>query len=243
MIEKISSNSKNSEVDITTQSMLDVINEKDWSLDTFFTEQIRILSDLNIRHSTAILRNKMESEMQARDDKRDLPIRRFNLLIEGYKAHPDPAIREAAEEVSKIFDNYGVGIIKDSYIDTSSAVVSMLRDFKNSIMQSHIAKLDGVAAILDELEATQNEFQTYFITYEKYRTEEGKKENATTIKLQVLKLINESIVTYLRAMEMAKPDEYGETCEFIGTIIADNNDRVRRRLNGQKDEDDDISAN
>jgi len=57
----------------------------------------------------------------------------------------------------------------------------------------------------------------------------GSKDSATKIKTGVLKLINDDLVNYLRAMSKAMPEVYSDFSAATAQIIADNNDKVKKR--------------
>ncbi len=54
-------------------------------------------------------------------------------------------------------------------------------------------------------------------------------ENATTIKKEVVNIINNNLVVYLRAMEQVDEPTYGNFARTIAQIIANNNEVVKKR--------------
>jgi hypothetical protein len=67
------------------------------------------------------------------------------------------------------------------------------------------------------------------ITWEREKAKEGALENATELKKAVVAIINDQLVVYLRAMQMADPEMYGEFAATISVIINENNETVKRR--------------
>ena len=61
--------------------------------------------------------------------------------------------------------------------------------------------------------------------------------NATALKKDVIEIINDKIVIYLRAMEIVVPDTYGNFARTIAQIIADNNEVVKKRRKKDEPED------
>ena len=90
--------------------------------------------------------------------------------------------------------------------------------------------LPGGAEILAALQTAQSEFDTARVAYETERAREGNEANATEIKKEVLTLINDKLVLYLRGMEAVDEAAYGEFARTVATIIADNNVVVKKRF-------------
>jgi hypothetical protein len=229
MIDKILTNSKNSEVYSSLSLILDVLGEKDWTANTFLHKLIEELKHENTMLSTAILRIKVESEIKNKNAYRNQKLRALHHLIYGYCSHPDADIREAAEQAMAVFNKYGLKIIDESYPDESSKIVSMLRDYTTDKMQDSTSYLHGVNRLIGELQSAQDDFHSYFISYEKQKTEEDQLESAYNIRTRLLKRINDELITLLRAIHISQKAEYGEVCDTVATIVVDNNYKVRRR--------------
>ena len=53
--------------------------------------------------------------------------------------------------------------------------------------------------------------------------------NATLVKKEVLTLLNDKIVVYLRAMDQVNAATYGVFVATVAQIIADTNEQVKKR--------------
>lgn len=187
------------------------------------------LEPLSLVLTSAINRIKADSILEDSDENRDGEVRALFYLTMGLMHHPDPAIKAAAEEVYKVIDHYGLNITGENYSTESSLIASMLDDLSKQKLQDAIALLSGCAEVIAALQVAQNEFETARITWEQEKAEESTQQNATTIKKEVVMLINEKIVIYMRAMEIVDEPNYGAFARTIATIIADNNEVVKKR--------------
>ena len=118
--------------------------------------------------------------------------------------HPDPAIRDAAGTVDKVFERYGLKITGESYATESSMIASMLDDLSKQKIQDAVALLPGCAGVVTALQTAQAEFEAARIAYEQEKAQESTQANATKIKAEVLEIINDKIVVYLVSKQTFK---------------------------------------
>jgi hypothetical protein len=97
--------------------------------------------------------------------------------------------------------------------------------------ETPIAAMPGCAEQVAALQTSQDDFETARITHEEEKAGEITEKNATTLKKEVVKMINDKLVVYLRAMMQADDATYGDFGRTVGQIIADNNEVVKRRRN------------
>lgn len=79
------------------------------------------------------------------------------------------------------------------------------------------------------MQAAQTDFEKARIAYEAEKAKEGMQDNATVLKKEVLGIINDKIVVYLRAMSQVNPEVFGVFTSICEQIIADNNEQVKKR--------------
>ena len=177
----------------------------------------------------AVKRMKAESKLEEADAQRDEKVRSIYYLIQGYKYHPDKQISSAAVIVGKVFDNYGMDIIKESYAVESSHIESMLKDFEKPKIQVAVNALPGLRQLIVELSTTQAEFEAASVAYEEEKSVEGELESATKIKQQVVSIINDKLVNYLIGICLANEEKYGNFARTVAQLIDDNNSAVKKR--------------
>ena len=235
MLEKLMTNSRVTEIDAVSMRMIGAYQNTTLSSDPHLVSMFSALEPKSVLLTAAINRIKVDSVLESKDETRDDKVRSLSYLIMGLLHHPDEEIKSAAQEVEKVFDNYGMAITGESYASESSLIVSLLGDLAKPKLQAAIAKLSGSAEIIAALQAAQEDFEATRITYETEKAEEGTHANATTIKKEVLDIINDQIVVYLRAMEQVDEPTYGAFARTIAEIIADNNEVVKKRSKKKED--------
>lgn len=231
MIERILTTSRVSEVDAACMRIIGAYKNTSLSTDVHLATMFTTLEPMSASLSGSINRITAESNLEEKDEERDEPLRSLFYLVAGFLHHPDATIRAAAEKVNAVIERYGMGITKESYAVESSLITSMLKDLANPKLQDAIALLSGCAEIIAALQLAQTAFETARIAYEEEKAEESTELSATEIKVKVLKLVNEKIVVYLRAMEIVDVETFGAFARTVAEIIADNNQAVRKRQN------------
>ena len=230
MLEKILTASRVMEVDATSMRLIGAYKNTTLRTDVHLAAMFTALEPLSVNLSASINRLKAESNLEKKDEEREEPLRSLFYLIAGFLHHPDVAIRAAAEKVNAVINRYGLGIMKESYAVESSLITSMLTDLADREMQEAIALLSGCAEIIAALQSAQTAFETARIAYEEEKAQESTEQTASEIKVEVLKLVNEKIVIYLRAMEVVDVETFGAFARTVAEIITDNNEVVRKRL-------------
>ncbi len=222
-------NSRTTEVDAVTKQLLGAFKKNDWSSETHLTGIFSELEPKSVLLTSAINRLKSESELEKYDESRDGDVRSLHYLLMGFIHHPDPTIKSAAEKVKDVFDNYGVAITGENYATQSSLVASLLMDLSEPELQPSIAAVSGCAEIIAALQTAQNNFEEVRIVYEEEKAKEGTQLNASEIKKEIVNIINNKLVTYLRAMSMVDEATYGEITRTFAQMIEDNNEVVKKR--------------
>lgn len=197
--------------------------------DQYLVSTFTSLDASNTKLTLAVKRSKAESDLEEKDEIRDDKVRSFYYLVQGVSHHPTKTIKDAALVLLNLFDNYGLVIVGESYASESSLISSLLLDLAKPKFQDAIALLSGCAELIAELQTAQTAFEQARITYEAEKASEGMVENATIVKKEVLAILNDKIVVYLRAMEQVDPATYGVFTSTCAQMIADNNEQVKKR--------------
>lgn len=229
MIEKLNYQSRATEVDAVSSRIRGAYKNTSLQSDPHLPNMFTTLETQTVRLSAAINRLKAESELENKDEVRDNEAQGLFYLVEGYTHHPDAEIRSAALQVKKVLDKYGLGITGENYASESALVKSLLDDLAKPNMVAALALLSGCPETVATLKTAQNDFESTRIAYEENKAEQGNYENATTIKKEVAKLINNTIVRYLRVVEQINEPMYGAFARTVATIINDNNIMVKKR--------------
>ncbi len=228
-ISKIHRNSSNGEVDATVKVMLAKLNESDWSSDAFLTAIRTKLTALYESLNEAIKRGKAESELEDRDSTRDKALSNLFNLVKGFTS-VSGEVGEAAFTALGVLNKYGLSKTANAnYANESAYINSMLADLATTELLAALEKLPFVADIIADLKKAQQEFETAYKSYISELAIHSTKSSATSIKGDVLKVINEDLVDYLKVMSKVNAAVYEQIASEVGKIIADNNERVNKR--------------
>ena len=176
--------------------------------------------------TSAIKSDKTASTLDAADAKRDEIIRSLGTLLNGYAVIPVADKKAAAEKLLAVFGKYK-GITGESYANESSLVESMLEDFAADSLADSIKALEGVSSYLADLRAAQDEFNKANDEFTAASTNKG--ESATSLKKPLLSAINDKLVPYLTAMNLANKAVYGDFATKAEAEIEKVNASVMKR--------------
>lgn len=228
-ISKILSNSKTTETDTSSGRIISAYQKSGLSSDVFLTGVFSVLIPVSENLTGAIKRMKAESVLEEKDEKRDGYVRGIYYLVQGFLHHPDAAVKAAAVKIDDVIENYGLTIVSESYATETSLIESMLEDLGTTELQVSIEALSGLSQLIANLREAQTEFEQAKLEYDEERVKEGELESATKLKMDVISIINNKLVVYLRAMEQVDNEKYGTFAQTVATIIDDNNTAVKKR--------------
>ncbi len=184
----------------------------------------------NTRLSNAINHQRAESELEEADISRDDLVRALFFLVTGYMYHPDPAIKNAAVTVHNVLESYGLtAVVNESYAVETSLIISMLADLAATGLQASIALLSGCAETITALTAAQAAFEDKYRVYQEEKVDDKEQDNATTVRKEVVAIINSELVDFLRSMVRYDEATFGTFTLMVDEIIKDNNEAVKRR--------------
>ena len=175
--------------------------------DEYLKASMAQIESLSERITIAIKSDKIASTLDEADVKRDEIIRSLGTLLNGYAVIPIAEKKAAAEKLLDVFNKYK-GITGESYANESSFIESMLKDYASSELADSIKALDGVGSYITDLRAAQDSFNKANDEFTAYNVNKG--ENASSLKKPLLSEINDKVVPYLTAMNLANNAVYGD---------------------------------
>ncbi|MCT4588908.1 MAG: DUF6261 family protein [Carboxylicivirga sp.] len=229
MKENLFYESRNAEVDAAVLRCINAYKQTSLSEDVNLDAIMAIIITKSKALSAAVKRIKTKSQLEGADNTRDNTYRGFYYLVLGYTYQTDSAIRKAAIAIMSVLNHYGLNIINESYGMQSSSVKSAINDLSTEEMQANLALIAGASQALTVVQESQDRFETLFLAYETDKATESSYANASSLKRDLLKLINKQLAGYLRAMNMIDTEKYGAFCAVLDQIIADSNEIVARR--------------
>ncbi len=229
MIPKLNSRCRTTETNTTSDNLLMAFNKQTFEGDSYIVGLFTNLQTWSGSLRTAIHRGKAESILDELDVARDEKMQALNYLLLGATHHPMAEIKTAGENLFDTYMKYGLKIINETYAIESSLLESLLQDLLAPELQADITAVSGCTEVIADLQTAQNNFKVANFTWEEEKAKEGLTESATQIKKEVLSIINENIVVYLRAMQQANGAVYGELAQTASQIISDANQAIKRR--------------
>lgn len=240
-IEKLLHRSYNGEVATVSESIIKASATKGVD-DAFLSNVLEKIGNEEENLSYAIRQDKTVSVLETADDNRDNSLRGLFNLSNGYLYHPDETISTSARTVCSVLNKYPLsGMLRANYAQESALIESLLKDLDTEEIKAAIIPLTGISETVIVIRTAQEAFTNTFVAYSEEKARHNGKDTATKIKSALLKLINNELVTYLRAMIIAAPDTYGDIAAATAQIIADNNEKVRKRMNKKESVDTDVN--
>lgn len=229
--------SRVTEVDAGSERMIGAFQISGLDTDPHLSLMFSTLGPLSVKLSTAINHIKPDSTLEEADEDRDTKGRSLFYLVNGLCYHPSKRIKEAALKVMAVLNQFGLSMFSENYAVETSLISSLLIELAKTEMQEAIAVLPGCADMITQLQASQDYFKQTRIAWEQEKAEDGTHKNASEIKAEVLELINDKIVVYMRAMEVVIPETHGAFARTLAEIIEDNNEVVKKRRKDDGPED------
>ncbi len=185
------------------------------------------IESLSAKLTTAIMSDKIVSTLTEADKKRDEVIRSFRTLLNGYAVIPFAEKKAAAEKLLAVFSKYKE-ITGENFLSESSLVESLIQDLGAADLAASIAMLEGVAEYLADLRTAQDEFNKASDELTAAQLKKG--ESATSLKKPLFDAINNKLVPYLTAMNLANSAVYGDFIARAEAEISRTNAAVTKRI-------------
>lgn len=195
------------------------------SSDAFLKSVMDEVEKLSVSITTAIKQDKVLSNLEEADGVRDEAVKNLSTLLDGYEVFPVAAKKEAAKKLKAVFDKYRKSIITANYVSESSLIESLLEDFSKE--EETVGALDGVKEILEQIRSAQDSFVKASDEYNAAST--VKTESASSLKKPLLSAINDKLIPYITAMQMANSAVYADFATKAEGEIKRVNEIVLRR--------------
>ena len=230
MIFKILTSSRNTEVSSVSSNLLTAYNKTELSSDTFLQGFFATLDEKSTVLSGAIKRLKEKSELLNLDGIRDDTMRAVWYLVFGLTFHPEEEISNAAKKVFAVLENFGLGIINESYAIESAHISSILAQLSAESIHPIVNLLTGCQVLIERLATAQTNFEHARVEFESIKGNQDTFASASKLSTEMVKLINDQLIVYLNGKLVNDNGTYKGFANTVDQIIADNNMNVRRRL-------------
>ena len=230
MIARLKHNCRNSEVNATTGRISGAYHQSSLTENTALAAIFDEIDPKNQQLTEAIKRMKAESKLEVTDEVRDTDHHALYHLVEGATYSTLPEVKAAAVKVFQILQNYGLSVTDESYDTETSYLDSLLKDLGAESLQTDIAAIPSCAERIAILQDSQNAFNAARLEFQLEQSREGKQENATMLKKQLLALVNEKMLVSLEGKLMDDPATFSDFADAVNQIITDTNEIVKKRI-------------
>lgn len=236
-LNKLNRNSKVTEVYTAGITIHQAYSQGDWTGETHMIEIFAKLLETNQKLKTALDKGRVESTLKEKDSIRDQSVKALYYLVQGANYHTSDTVKEATSTILPIINKYGLNVTRQSYANETARIDSLLEDLSNVELQTKINEISGCGDAITTLQTRQNQFKTAYYEWEQAKAKLLSEMNASEVKKEVLQIINDEIVVYLRAMVQVNEEKYGEVHNTILQIINDQNLEVKNRFKKEEEEE------
>ncbi len=229
-IQKLSSNSKTTEVDTSIKNIIATYEKEDWASDIHLVGLFTDLKEQSEQLTSAILKQGEKSTLDGLDGLRDSSITGFYYNVKGYLHSRNKTVRTAAETVMALFDTFTLSIRNESYAVESSLVDSLLEQLAEESMTENISRLPGLLPFVLQLTEDQKVFKSAHVNLDESHADDAQKVSATVVKKEILSHFNGSVQLYMNAMAHVDDSRYGNLTRVVSEIVSENNRAVKKRL-------------
>lgn len=214
------------ELDGTLSSIVRLFDgDENAKKNTFVSAKIENIRTLGKDFNTAILQNKVMSNLSEKDDKRDKAFDEFCTAVNAYANLPVPALSAKALPVKEVCDKYKkANLTNVSFVSESSQLESFFTDI--APFSSNIEELEGLSDKLSAVKDAQAEFATAYDEY--IKSLDSKKDAATNFKKPILDALNKELFPFLNAMMIAKDADLASFSSDVATLVEKINDQVKQ---------------
>ncbi len=197
--------------------------------DQHLSKMMSELNGLSLRMTGAIGAVETESSLDEKDGERDGDTRDLFNFVKGQCSHPSKEIKESALVVWDTLDSFGIGIVSERYTIQTSLAKALLEKLADPSITAHIAKVPGVDTLIEKVKTSNDSFEVASLAYEHTKAHSTIKDSATDIKKEIIPLINNRVVVYLRAMATVDEPNFGEFTRVTAQLIDNTNKAIKNR--------------
>lgn len=227
---KVSSNSNIKDTAEVGKGIIDINTTNPISEDAFFTITFDALSAKPDALFGKIKEGWMESELEEKDEARDLDVRAIFYEVEAKCVRRNSEEQIKAKQLQAILDRYGLKITSASYSNESAEVRALIKDLNAPELadaRMAVPELDG---LIGNLEASQLAFDASAGKHLKNLANRENSKSASVIAKELRDIINDDLGAYISVMAKAAPAKYKAFADLMSVLIDESNKKVRDRL-------------
>ena len=216
------------------RAILNLIKENPIADDAYLDSQVKHIEQkvaaLAEENNSGALVNNMDDA----DLVRDLDTRSIFYEVKAKCVRRESDKQQKAEEIYKLLDRYGIGMINESYKQQSASVISLIKDLEAPELSPAIAAIPDLAELITNLKQSQAAFE---VAETEYINNYNKDENsvpAYVLSRQLEDIINKEFYIYLKAMTAVNAEKYSKLMSKLKSLFKKTNQEIKERLDAIK---------
>ncbi len=219
------------EVGGTAENILKAYTDCGLSEDANLQSIIDVLSQKNSLLITAIEKGKAYSQLEKCDEQRDNAFKALYHYLKGCTLVPGGDTKTTSEIIFSIFEKYGISMTYLPYTEQTAQMKSLIEELESENIKPLIGRITQLEGMVEALKNAQADFQQAHSDYTSQISALKKEQSASELKPQVLEVLNEQLVMYMRAMAKAFPQTHLKFATEIATEINKTNQNIKSRGN------------
>ncbi len=220
-----------SEVGGTGENLLKAYADTGITEDANLQTIINLLTEKNALLITAIEKNKAYSQLEEFDQARDAAFKALYQYLEACTLLPEGITQTAALGIFPTLKKYGIGMTRLPYTEQTAQMKSLIEELAKDAITEQSSKIVHLDGMIETLKQTQTDFQQAHSDYTSQISLSKGEQSATELKSEVLQIINEKLVMYMRAMATTFPDTHAQFAQELAVEINKTNQNIKSRSN------------
>lgn len=216
-------------ISIIIKAYLNAIAKLMLTADNVLKQIFDELTELNRQLAIALEKERLYSNLKAFDTQRDNAFRSFHSLIKGFLSLTDHAIYPAVQRVFAILDKYGVASTNQAYDTQTGLFNSLMEELAAEETQNAISAITYASEKHEALVEAHQNFINEYAAYRAKVNESKSQKSASDLVPEVLDVLNNKLVGYLRTMSNVDADTYGSFTDEIALTINQANQTIKER--------------
>lgn len=177
----------------------------------------------------AYMQQRQKSEISKYDAKCDNTFRAIGHMLKAYCKIENDTLLKHAKAINKTYKEYGLEITRFDIESQLAQYGSFIKKMKEEENLDHLANLDGLPILVNQLETTVKDLLSYKMKYQ-HQIEITRSElSGSEAKVEFIKHLNGSFWNFILFLEAEGEEENMELCHSIFGIINRVNEVVKLR--------------
>ncbi len=231
---KLESRVRLSELGSTISNVLEAYTNSNITKDIPLQSVINELIAINTTFSSTIAISEMVSQLESYEEIGDTVTKGIYYYLQSCVHLPTSAISLAAEKLLIELKKHGLGASKFSFNEETIHFKSLLESLSSKHHANEINSIPNLKTMVEKLVTTQQDYQDLHNKYLSIQNKKQNKQSASDIKYELLKVLNDKLVIYLRSQIIFNQEVYLNFAQEVASAINKTNNDIKKRSNLNK---------